>query len=566
MKSLMNIKIVAVLALVILMINSCTEDWPEMNTRNTLVTEDVLDTDLVITYVLHRAIIDDPGLGGGAGTEGNYCGMSYSGSNVPFRIYENAGIWNSAYGTYARNLADLIRIFEKENAESGTNDNDTKIAIARIMKAWVFSRLTDAYGDCPYFESCLPQEDVIYTPKYDTQESIYEDLFKELKEAVAQLNPDLENYGSNDIMFGGDVAKWEKFANSLRLRMALRVRYVDPDMASSNMSDLNESNLITDPADNAFIMTAYDNIDNTNANYYGLEYNKSDLSKRTCAKTIIDIWQDNYDPRLKVYADTAEADWPGTPGYDTIDFFGYRGHPLTGFCPVEEKYPWGAESTSRWSLLMYAPEWPVTVINAQEVYFALAEAALFGIKGSPADAQEFYTKGVTAALNWSVAWYDQTSPQLTDLFALFRPDSSAEFVAEYAAFHAITQDEVNAFVDSAAVMTLAGSDEEQLEMIMEQKIAGFYPIQITQGMFEWRRTGYPVVQVGTDEDDLRGVSPRRYMWPDSEQVLNEANYNEALARIGGVDGMLVKVWWDANPNVPYTHPDQVPWMEFPWVQ
>ena len=76
MKSLMNIKIVTVLALVLLMINSCTEDWPEMNTRNTLVTEDVLDTDLVITYVLHRAIIDDPGLGGGAGTEGNYCGMS----------------------------------------------------------------------------------------------------------------------------------------------------------------------------------------------------------------------------------------------------------------------------------------------------------------------------------------------------------------------------------------------------------------------------------------------------------------------------------------------------------
>ncbi len=110
-------------------------------------------------------------------------------------------------------------------------------------------------------------------------------------------------------------------------------------------------------------------------------------------------------------------------------------------------------------------------------------------------------------MNWSVAWYDQTSPQLTDLFALFRPDSSAEFVAEYAAFHAITQAEVDAFVDTAAVMTLTGDNEEQLEMIMNQKIAGFYPIQITQGMFEWRRTGYPVVQVGTDEDDLRGVSP-----------------------------------------------------------
>ena len=567
MKPLIRITIIPVLALVLLMINSCTEHYDELNTKHDLITEDVLNTDLLMTYVQHRSI--QTGLDGGASTVGNYPGMSVSNANRPFAEQENTGIWNNAYSTYARNLADLIRILENEDEESGTTDNATMIGIARIMKVWVFAKLTDAYGDCPYSESCLPQEKVVYSPKYDTQKNIYEDLFKELKEAAAQLDESKKSFGNNDLMYRGSAVKWEKLANSLRLRLALRVRYVDAAMATSNMSDLNESNLITSAEDNAYIMTSDDFTENTNPNYRaaysGLVTQGETLIKRMPAKTIIDIWQDNYDPRLKVYADTAEAAWPGTPGYEGIDFFGYRGHPLLGGVPVEQKYPWGCESTSLWSLLMYAPVWPVPVLNSQEVYFALAEAALFGIKGSVADAQGFYTKGVTAALNWSVAWYDGIEPQLTEMFALYRPDSTPEFVAEYADFHAITQAEVDAFVDTAAVMTLTGTDEERLEMIMEQKIAGFYPVQTYEAWCEWRRTGYPRVQVGDDADHLMGVSPRRFMWPDNEQTLNADHYIEALERIGGVDGMLIKVWWDTNPLAPHEHPDPVSEQDQPWV-
>jgi hypothetical protein len=114
-------------------------------------------------------------------------------------------------------------------------------------------------------------------------------------------------------------------------------------------------------------------------------------------------------------------------------------------------------------------------------------------------------------------------------------------------------------------MTLTGSEEAQLEMIINQKIAGFYPIQITEGWFEYRRTGYPRVLVGDDGDDLQGVSPRRYMWPDSEQSLNSDNYEEAKARIGGSDRMLVKVWWDTNPLAPHAHAGTVPEQDAPYV-
>jgi hypothetical protein len=208
----------------------------------------------------------------------------------------------------------------------------------------------------------------------------------------------------------------------------------------------------------------------------------------------------------------------------------------------------------------------MSVLSSQEVYFALAEAALFGVKGTPAEAQGYYEKGVTAALTWAAAWNALIEPQLPDMFGLYAPDSSAEFVAEYAAFHSLTLTEVADFVDTATVMTLTGTDEEQLEMIMNQKIAGFYPVQTYEGWCEWRRTGYPRVLVGNDDDALQGVSPRRYLYPDGEQQLNAENLTEALSRMGGTDNMLSKMWWDTNPLAPHEHAGEVEWMDQPWVK
>jgi hypothetical protein len=568
MKSVINIKIVAGLAFVLMMISACTEDFDKMNTRNDLITEDVLNTNLMMTYVQWSRWIDNGD--GGGGTIGNYPGMSISDANRPFQTQNGS---YGGYSVYIRNLADLIRVLGNRDAAAGTNDHASEIAIARILKVNVFSYITDAMGDIPYFESCLPQEEVVYSPAYDTQESIYKDFFKELREAAAQLDESLEAYGSNDVLYGGDVAKWKKFANSLRLRLALRVRYVDATLASQEMSDLNESNLITSMEDNAYVLTSLDLIENANRNYYdpdaswtGLYNQASALEPRYVGKTVLDIWQDNFDPRLKLYCDTAAAAWPTTPGYETIDYFGYRGHALLGYVPVEQKYTYGSESCSRVSLHNYAPIWPSVELTAHEVYFALAEAALFGIKGSAAEAQGYYEKGVKAALDWSVYWNDLIEPQLPDMFGLYRPDWTGEQVAEYAEFHRVTQEEADAFVDTATVMTLTGTDEEQLEMIMNQKIVGFFPTQTQEAYAEWRRTGYPRVLVGDDDDALRGVSPRRYLYPDSEQQLNTVNLQEALDRMGGTDNMLNKVWWDKNPLAPHKHPGTVPYMDKPWVQ
>ena len=100
---------------------------------------------------------------------------------------------------------------------------------------------------------------------------------------------------------------------------------------------------------------------------------------------------------------------------------------------------------------------------------------------------------------------------------------------------------------------------------MNQKIIALFPME-NQGWFEWRRTGYPRVMVGHDDDALKGVSPRRMPWPQIEQSVNSDNYEAALKAIGGTDGRLQKVWWDKNPDAPHAHPGVVPTQPQPWVK
>ncbi len=563
MKANIRIQIIAVLTLM-LTVNSCTDDYPALNTPTNLVTEDLVDVNLLLTRVqAYSIVLEAPD---GRGNVGNYCGMYVSEAGRPFNEGENAGLWNNTYSNYARNLSKIIQICQKrENASDLVN----KIAIARIMKAWVFARCTDTYGDIPYSESCLPQEDAIYNPKYDTQKSIYEDLFKELKEAAAQLDVAKESYGAADLVYKGDVTKWKKLANSLRLRLALRVRYVDPNMASSNMSDLNESNLITSRDDDAYIFTATDYTENQSRAYNWLLQISSTSKKDYIGKTMLDILIGNgdahnpADPRIKVYADTAMASWPGTPGYEDIPFFGYRGRPLLGLVPVEEKYPYGAESCSRKPDLLYVPELEMPLFRCTETYFALAEAALFGLKGSAADAQTYYKKGLEAAMSWAKEFYEKCVPQLPKVLEMFHPKWNADDINQYLEYKKLTQDEIDAFLSSSAA-TLTGSDEEKLEQIINQKLIVLFPNE-DEGWAEYRRTGYPRILVGHDQDPLKGVIPRRFMYPTSEQTINSASYKEAVDRMGGTDKMLNKVWWDTNPLAPHKHPGEVEWMEHPWI-
>lgn len=552
MKTYKNIKFIISFAIAILVSYSCTDDFEDLNTQKNLVTEDLIDVNLLFTRVLVRSIKE--GTPGGTGTIGNYSGMSYSGANRPFLEGDSPGVWNNSYTRFTNNLSEIIRL-TKDDPELVN-----KKAIGRIMKVWAFAKVTDTYGDIPYFQSSLPQNEANFNPTYDTQKSIYEDFFMELKAAASELDASKESYGSADLVYGGDVGKWKKFANSLRLRLALRIRYADKQMAIDNMSDLQESDLIISREDDANMFTSTDNQDNNNSRYVSVLNNGANLTKSGIGQEIVNNMINKNDPRVKIWADTAKAEFPEND--PELDYFGYRGTPLLGLVPVENKYPWGLESASRISDLWYVPVIEVPMLRSSEVYFALSESVVFGLRNG--DAQTYYKMGMEAAMNWAKEFYDTSKPQLPDVLERLYPDWSEADIELLLTHKELTQGEIDTFLASPAAV-LTGSPEEQLEQIIVQKNIGLYPLEY-QNWAEWRRTGYPIVQVGPDDDDLKGESPRRMPWPNVEQTVNGDSYAEAEARLSGGDLRLSKVWWDANPTVPYYNPEPVPWMATPWVQ
>lgn len=556
MKTYLRLIIILVLSLAVPMMNSCTDEFEKLNTPRDLLLEDAVDVDMMFTRVMtYICVVSNTD---GMGTIGNYSGMSVSGANRPFQEGESSGIWNVTYSNYGRNLSDIIQICEKRDTEAGENENVNKIAIARIMKAWTFARCTDVYGDIPYFESCLPISDVLYQPKYDPQKDIYTDIFKELKEAVVQLSADADSYGRADILYNGDIDKWTKFANSLRLRLALRVRYADSQMAQDNISDLTEEDLITESIDNAVVYTNSEYPEFMDDQYSDLVERGEIVVKRVIAKTMLDILNYNDDPRTKIFADTAKA---------TFQSFGYRGNPLLGQCPVQQGYAYGKESVSRWSDLLWVEQSARSLYKASETYFTLAETALIGLKGSPADAQAYYQKGIEIAMANAKDFYELCVPQLPEVISLFRPESTDEEIAEQIAHKEITQDQIDNFISTSPVVTLSGTEEEQLEQIINQKIVALFPDEY-EGWAEYRRTGYPRILIGDDSDDLHGQIPRRMPWPTNEQTLNGDEYEKALATIGGEgkDNKLTKMWWDANPDPIHDHPEVVEWRETSWPE
>ncbi len=552
MKTYKSIKFIVVFSIAILMSYSCTDGFEDLNTPNNLVTADLVDVNLMFTRVQVRSIKE--GTPSGTGTIGNYSGMSFSGANRPFLEGDSPGIWNTSYTTFTNNLSEIIRL-TKDDPEL-----INKTAIARIMKVWAFAKVTDTYGDIPYFQSSLPPDEAVSSPKYDTQKSIYEDFFNELKESANTLDASKESYGSADLVYGGNVLKWRKFANSLRLRLALRVRFADEEMAKANMSDLQASDLIINREDDASMYTSTDNADNLNGFYQNVLNNGENVAKRNIGQEIVNNMLNNNDPRIKIWADTAKAEFPKDD--PNLDYFGYRGTPLLGLVPVEYKYPWGLGSTSRLSDLWYVPVIEVPILRSSEVHLSLAEAALFGLKAG--DAQAHFKMGMEAAMNWAKEFYENSKPQLPEVLNMLYPEWTDDDIILLLTHKELTQDEIDTFLASPAT-ELSGTPEEQLEQIIIQKNIALYPLEY-QNWAEWRRTGYPIVQVGPDNDDLKGVSPRRLPWPNSEQTINSANYAEAEARLSGGDVRLSKVWWDANANVPPNNTDPLPMMDTPWVQ
>lgn len=311
------LKNILILFLIIpLTFTACTEDFEQMNVNPNQPTV-VPNTNLLISSITS----------GTRRIHGASFNMTYAGAwsqqyakiqyiDEDWYSYRDAafdGHWNYLYagavltdGTVIPGpLQDLQIIINK------TEPNEPNMrAAAMTMQAYYFSVITDMWGDIPYFQALQGPNNV--QPVYDTQESIYKDLEQKLATAAGLFSEDADNLGAGDILYGGDISKWRKFANSLRARILNRYKHKDAAAESALITLLNSGDLMTSNDDDADMFYPGGAVDTTNPIYENR--NIDNRVDHAVSKTMIDLLTSLNDPRLTVIAEpNDEGNYVGQP-------------------------------------------------------------------------------------------------------------------------------------------------------------------------------------------------------------------------------------------------------------
>jgi hypothetical protein len=380
-----------------------------------------------------------------------------------------------------QNIIDLNTNADTKSTAAANGSNNNQIAVARIAKAYTYLWLTDRWGDIPYTEALKGKAD--FAPAFDSQQAIYTDLFKELKEAQAQFDGGKTVVG--DILFGGNATRWKKFANSLRMIMALRMSKVDAVKGKSEFIAAMADGLLTSNADNVkYTFLAESNNEHPLYNNY-ITGNRKDYA---VSDVMINYLVKTNDPRISAFADkNINLKYVGVP---------------YGIFPAASK----AQDVSLAATSMRLQNSPANVLTYAQVLFSQAEAVKLGwISG---DAKALYESAVTASMQ---QWLGAAA--------------TATAIADF-----LKQDGIK-YVEATA-----------LEQIATQKwIALFY--QGNEAWAEWRRTGYPTLKPASKPLNASGQIPRRMAYVVTEGTLNKVNYDAVVAK-QGADTQDTRMWWD----------------------
>lgn len=388
-------------------------------------------------------------------------------------------------GEYSGVLYDLQNIIN-------INSSNNMTQVARILKSYIFWTITDRWGDVPYSEALKGGRTA---PKYDTQETIYKGIIAELTSAVGSF--DNTSVIQGDVINNGNVAKWKKVANSIRMLASLRLskRYPGPtDYAATQFKAA-----LADAA--GHIAT---NADNWVINWPGGAafrnpwYNTYDGRKDFAeSKTMTDMLASMSDARAQVFGGANE-----TPGNATPSTLGF---------------PYGVKRATAEAFSAANPTWarilrgdyreqndPQVVISAASVLLARAEAADRG--WTTENTSDLYKAGITASFEqWGL------------------PAPPATY-----------------FTGTNVALGAAGTN---LKQIATQQWIAYYPDGL-QAWSNWRRTGFPVLTPAPDAVNATKQIPRRYTYSPNQYSSNGTNLQEAVSRLPGGDTQDARVWWD----------------------
>jgi hypothetical protein len=395
----------------------------------------------------------------------------YDVSNTSF-----ASLWNTGYATLITDLNTILKFSDQQ-----ANSNYKGIALT--LRSWTFLLLTDAFGSIPYKEAGLK-----VTPAYNTQKEVYTGLLEDLKQAQALLNP-ANGAVTGDLSYKGDISKWKKLVNSLRLRIALRISDKEPALAKQTAIDAT-----TDAA----------GVISNNAETFKFTYISSPQQNPASAwfetrddfrisKVLVDKLNELADPRLPVYAQL--------PSDATVDKYVGAANGLSN----SDANSQGFAKTSKPGTYFLTSTSPAVIASYSETLFNLSEAAARGyISG---DAEQLYKSAITASFNQF---------GITD----------ATVIANYLNQSTVKYDATN-----------------YTKSIGTQKWIAFFG-QGLDAYAEWRRLDYPVLKAGPSTV-LNGQIPSRFFYPGTEQSLNGSSYQAAVA-VQGKDLLTTKLWFDVK--------------------
>jgi hypothetical protein len=498
----------------------CDEDFVEVNTNPYAVTD--IDPALLLagaqrthlgTWAAEHTIVQ------------HFVNPYNQGATLGFNFNEDIdGVsnpkWDQSYPTTIRSMVQAIALL----------GNDTErvnlLSMLRIWKAQVFMGLVDEYGDVPYFEAGKAVTSGIFSPVYDDDEVIYEDLEKELREAIAALDPAADFVGA-DLFYGTNsklptanatdqVAKWKKLGNSLLLRLGMRYSKVDETKAEAIVQDAFAGGVMTSNDDNAYVKydgTKFTQTENLNLrNFSHFNY---------AAEPFVDQLKSTNDPRGKFilgnFDDPAGVANDLTPDTELANQFGVPiGVNNTDLADPDGPYRGaraGGLNYSQMNIWVVAsPAAPDFFVTYAQTSLLLAEAAFRGwVTG---DAQTYYENAITADLQ-VYALYPQTTP--------------------------ISADEISDYLAEPGV---AYNATDALELINTQ----YWIVNLrngTEAFANFKRSGFPDLEPNLANDNLSGGFARRMSYPDREGSSNAENYSIAASNIGG-DNLVSRVFWDAE--------------------
>ena len=509
------------------MLTACTKNFEYFNTNQHEATEEQMNRDGLKTgsffgQMLRTVYVYNDGVNLDSDYQiaYNLLADSYAGYFAP-TIASNNGVhcgsyfmtesWRRAMFSYSytKGISAYVQLVQV------AAEQENVLALADIVKVAFMHRVTDYYGPVPY-----SKVGAALNVAYDSQEEIYKTFFNELASAVDVLNayknanPGSTILAEYDIVFGGDVTKWIKFANSLRLRLAMRVVYADEALAKANAEAAvaDATGVMTEAADMAKINKAYTIYTHPVTTING--FNDGDTQMGASMDSYLNGYKD---PRLPLYfKEAGKGGYHGVRnGIHTSNWNPYRN--ATGNV--------SAPNTENAELVWMA---------ASEVAFLRAEGALRGWSMG-GTAQELYEKGIALS-------FEETGAGSADAYI-------ANSTAKPAAFVDNTSNGGNAAAPSAVTIAwdAAADFETSLEKIMTQKWIALYP-NGCEGWAEYRRTGYPALLPVLNNDSEGAVNTdlqiRRVPYPHDEYSTNAAGVASGVAKLGGSDNAGTKLWWD----------------------